>query len=48
MNARLKSWLIMGLLLGTAVYAIAEDLTLTGFPQRLHRPTPRLHDATEA
>ena len=29
MGARLKSWLIGGLLLGTAVYAIAEEVVRT-------------------
>ena len=27
MSPTLKGWLILGLLLGTAVYALAEDLT---------------------
>jgi len=29
MNARLKGWLVPILLLGTMVYALAEELTLT-------------------
>ncbi len=36
MNEFLKPWLILGLLLGTAVYAIAEDITLTTY-----YPSPR-------
>ena len=36
MNTRLKQWLIIGLLLGTAAYAIAEDITLTTY-----YPSPR-------
>jgi hypothetical protein len=27
MGPKLKSWVVIGLLLGTAVYALAEDLT---------------------
>lgn len=31
MNPSLRNWLVLGLLLGTAVYAIAEDITLTTY-----------------
>jgi len=36
MRAQLKHWLIVALLLGTAVYALAEDITLTTY-----YPSPR-------
>ena len=36
MGARLKGWLVVVLLLGTAVYALAEDITLTTY-----YPSPR-------
>ena len=36
MSARLKSWLGCGLLLGTAIYALAEEITLTTY-----YPSPR-------
>ena len=36
MDGSVKPWLVVGLLLGTAVYALAEDLTLTTY-----YPSPR-------
>jgi len=36
MRTTLKHWLVVGLLLGTAVYALAEDITLTTY-----YPSPR-------
>ena len=29
MHRSLKGWLVVGVLVGTAVYALAEDITLT-------------------
>ena len=36
MSPNLKAWVVVSLLLGTAIYAIAEDITLTTY-----YPSPR-------